>query len=72
MNAHKDMAGAGSKGNFGVGAYPGRTASHPDRGMKHDVLPDSARSAAHNGMQGAPDHGIGKGVADHFQRGGKC
>lgn len=71
MNAHKAMAGAGSTGNFGVKPYPGRAASHPDVGMSHEPMADGARSASVKGMQGAPDHGIGKGVSDHFMRAGK-
>jgi len=68
MNAHKRMAGAGNSGNFGVGPHPGRTDKHPDVGMSHDPMDDSARSAAVGGNQGAPDHGIGKGARDHFTR----
>lgn len=73
MNQHKKIAGAdGSKGNFGVSAYPGRTGKHPDVGMSHDALPDSARSPAFNKTMGAPDHGIGKGAQDHHARAGKA
>ena len=69
MNAHKAMAGAGNTGNFGVTKMPGREAPHPDVNMKHEPMADSMRSAAHRGMQGAPDHGsLGN---DHFVRGGK-
>lgn len=69
MNQHKAMAGADKTGNFGVTKAPGREAPHPDLGMKHEPMADSARSPAHKGMQGAPDHGpMGN---DHFQRGGK-
>lgn len=77
MNAHKAMAGAGSSGSFGVGAFPSRDAKHPDASMSHEAMPDSARGAppamggskgAH-GRQAAPDHGpMGN---DHFMRGGK-
>lgn len=73
MNAHKSMAGAGMKGDFGVGGYPGRTAKHPDVGMSHESMPDSARMAPMKGkmgnMQSAPDHG--SAGMDHFTRGGK-
>ena len=70
MNAHKAMAGAGDKGNFGVKAYPGRSQPHPDVGMSHMPMDDGMRSPAHKGMQGAPDHGpMG---ADHFTRAGKA
>ncbi len=73
MNAHKKMAGADAKGNFGVSGFPGRTASHPDVGMKHTPMDDSARMAPMKGnggmMQAAPDHGpMG---TDHFKRDGK-
>ena len=72
MNAHKMMAGAGSSGNFGVAAYPGRSDKHPDHGMSHDTLPDSARSACCGDKMGAPDHGIGTGAKDHFRRDSKA
>lgn len=75
MNQHKAMAGAGMKGSFGVTEYPGRVAKHPDIGMSHEAMADSARSPASPGkgfpMMGAPDHGMGKGHPDHFDRGGK-
>lgn len=76
MNAHKAMAGAGMSGNMGVSPYPARSASHPDVNMTHEPMADSFRSAPVKGrggmMQGAADHGMGKGVKDHFQRGGKA
>ena len=72
---HKKMAGAGMSGNFGVKPLPQRDAPHPDIGMKHVALDDSARGApppmkGHHGlMQSNADHGPqGK---DHFERGGK-
>ena len=76
MNAHKAMAGAGSSGNFGIKPLPQRDATHPDLGMKHDAMDDGMRSPAVKGgegrmMQGSPDHGMGKGVKDHFDRAGK-
>lgn len=75
INAHKEMAGAGMSGNFGVSPHPGRAAKHPDVNMTHEPMADSFRSAPVGGrggqmMQGAPDHGEGKGVKDHFNRGG--
>lgn len=80
MNAHKAMAGAGDKGNFGVGKLPQRDAPSADLGMKHTAMDDSARGApapikstvnGHGGLsQAAPDHGsMGK---DHFMRDGKA
>ena len=79
MNAHKEMAGAGSKGNFGVGAFPVKSVPHPDAkadtGMKPH-MDDSMRGSAVKGgqggmMQAAPDHGEGMGMKDHFARAGK-
>lgn len=72
IRADKLLAGAGMSGNFGVSSYPGRADKHPDIGMSHECLPDSARSAPIGEKQGAPDHGIGTGVSDHFTRGGKA
>lgn len=75
MNQHKNMAGAGSKTDFGVGKIPGREAKHPDLMMSHEAMDDSMRSPSVKGkggmaMQGAPDHGQGMGAKDHFLRGG--
>lgn len=70
MNQHKAMAGAGMSGNFGVMPHPGRTAAHPDLKMTHEPMADSMRMPAAGKMQGAPDHGIGKGAPDHFKRDG--
>lgn len=72
MNAHKAMAGAGDKGDFGCCAYPGgkqiMDASSPNGSMG-----DSDRSSAVKGngmmMQGAPDHGSMSD--DGWSRGGK-
>ena len=72
MNSHKMMAGAGSTGYFGVGAYPGRTDKHHDVGVMQGEMPDSARSCPVGSNQGSPDHGIGKGHADHFTRAGSA
>lgn len=76
INAHKKMAGADQSGGFGVGKGFASAGSHPDVGMKHDPMDDGARMPAVKGgngmMQGAPDHGVGKGYRDHFQRDGKA
>lgn len=76
MNQHKAMAGAGMKGSMGVSAYPGRVADHPDRGMSHEMMPDSSRALGMPGKgmprQAMPDHAMDKGVKDHFMRGGKA
>lgn len=72
VNQHKEMAmGGKGAGSFGVTKLPQREAAHPDVNMTHEPLADSFRSPAYKSMQGAPDHGIGKGHPDHFQRGGK-
>ena len=72
VNAHKAMAGATDKGNFGVGPLPQRAGMHPDatsHAGRKPPMDDSARSPAHKGMMGAPDHGAAG--QDHFTRGGK-
>lgn len=74
LNQHKRLAGAGMKGSMDVSPYPGRTMTHPDIGMKHVAMDDSMRAVTPPGKgmprQGAPDHGMGKGAKDHFNRGG--
>lgn len=72
MNAHKNMAGAGMSGSFGVDKMPGRTMMHPDLKMTHAPMADSERMPPAGRMQGSPDHGVGKGHPDHFLRAGKA
>lgn len=72
MNAHKRMAGADQSGNFGVKPAPGRVAMHPDMGMAGKTLSDTERCPPHGDKMGQPDHGVGKGAKDHFERGGKA
>lgn len=73
INQHKEMAmGGDGSGSFGVKKMPQREAADPDVKMTHEPMADSFRSASYKGMQGAPDHGIGKGVSDHFTRAGKA
>ena len=77
LNQHKEMAGAGQKGSFGVTAMPCNPTQHPDVGMSHMPMDDGNRGAGPGigggkskmGMQAAPDHGPqGK---DHFNRAGR-
>jgi hypothetical protein len=80
IRQHKQMAGAGEKGNFGVDPYPTRDAMHPDAvahtGRKPE-LEDSARGIppgmgggkGSHARQAAPDHGP-RGH-DHHRREGK-
>lgn len=75
-NQHKRMAGADSKGNFGVKALPQRSATHPDANMRHDAMDEGKRGAPPGlsgkgkmAMQAAPDHGP---QYDHYKRDGKA
>lgn len=74
INQHREMAGAGSKGNFGVGKLPQRDKQHPDVGMSHAAMDDAKRGPGLGGSgmakQAAPDHG--QMGADHFNRYGKA
>lgn len=76
INQHREMAGAASKGNFGVKGLPQRDASHPDAGKSYSAMDDGSRGAGPGiggkgvAMQRAPDHG---GVpASHFRYEGKA
>lgn len=77
MNQHREMAGAKSKGNFGVSGLPQRNAMHPDAtahtGRKPEMA-DSMRGPALGGkglgMQAAGDHG--PTPASHFKYEGKA
>lgn len=76
VNSHKKMAGAMMSGNFGVQKHPGNPTMHPDVGMKHDAMSDGSRGAGPgigSGMakQAAPDHGMGSGMKDSWNRAGK-
>ena len=76
VNQHKRLAGATSSGNFGVEKLPQRDVPHPDVNMKHEPMDDGSRAKGIGrkggyDMQSAPDHGVGKGVKDHFMRDGK-
>ena len=74
MNQHREMAGAGSSGTFGVKGLPQKPVPHP---AVHEAMSppmeDSMRAAppARGGKQAAPDHAEGAGIKDHFTRAGK-
>lgn len=75
MNQHKKMAGAARTDNFGVGKFPSREYAHPDIGKFDDkTMDEGARMPAVKGngrlMQASPDHAIGAGHVDHFDRDG--
>ncbi len=70
VNAHKAMAGAMDKGNFGVKPLAGGVP-HPDVKMGHAPMDDGMRMKSTGMGQAAPDHGMGRGMKDHHQRGGK-
>lgn len=72
LGQHKMMAGAGMSGNFGVQPFPCKPMAHPDVGMSHAAMDDSARGTppATGGRQAAPDHAMNKGMPDHHRRGG--
>lgn len=74
-NQHKAMAGADSKGSFGVkSAFTGGTQTQPGV-QSFEAMNDGSRAAkpgipkaGSHAMQAAPDHGqMGK---DHFKRDG--
>lgn len=77
MNAHKTMAGAGSKGNFGVGSafksghqtQPGVSSFEAMNDGARGAKPGIPRSGGH-AMQASADHG--PAGSDHFRRDGKA
>lgn len=71
IRQRKLMAGAAQSGNFGVGK-PVSPVAHPDASMSHAATADGARGTppATGGRQAAPDHAAGKGMRDHYRRGG--
>lgn len=81
MSPRKVMAGGMDGGSFGVSQYPGANGkAHPDRGMATgSTMEQAQRAVGHpvergkgmHAMQAHPDHGIGSGMRDHFQRGGR-